>query len=153
MKLHRNHVKIIAIIAACVVFTAVIIQWQTRGQTNKPDSRWYQPSQVAAGHILYKQNCVSCHGVAGVGKQNWRQRQADGSFPPPPLNGSAHTWHHSLDVLRRTIKHGNAQLGGKMPAFGDDLDDQDIDAIIAYLQSLWADQVYDVWAKENKISH
>lgn len=108
-------------------------------------ARWYSPAQVSAGEALFIQNCLTCHGEQGRGAVNWRQRQRDGSFPPPPLNGSAHTWHHPMAVLRRTIKNGGVPLGGTMPAFGEQLKEQEIDSIIAYFQSQWPDEIYQVW--------
>lgn len=109
---------------------------------------WDKPAMVAAGTTIYEKNCLSCHGVAGSGTPNWRQRGEDGSFPPPPLNGTAHTWHHPLAILQRTIKQGGVPLGGKMPAFGDKLNDEEIDAVIAYIQSQWPEKVRQTWAKD-----
>ena len=110
-------------------------------------ARWYSPVQVNAGEKLYAANCLSCHGVRGAGDANWRKRDEAGAYPPPPLNGSAHTWHHSLAVLRRTIDRGGAELGGKMPAFAAELNAEERDAIIAYFQSLWSDEIYKIWSE------
>lgn len=108
--------------------------------------RWYSTQQVAQGELLYAQNCMVCHGVAGVGAPNWQERRADGSLKPPPLNGTAHAWHHTLAVLNRTIIEGGAASGGTMPAFGDKLNAVERNAIIAYLQSQWSDRIYNTWA-------
>ncbi|MGB0712589.1 MAG: thioredoxin fold domain-containing protein, partial [Gammaproteobacteria bacterium] len=73
-----------------------------------------------------------------------------GKYPPPPLNGTAHAWHHSLDVLRRQIRLGGVPLGGAMPPFQDTLSAAQIDAAIAYFQSKWTDEVYGIWTQRNE---
>ena len=111
-------------------------------------ARWYAPEQARAGKSLFAAHCASCHGAAGVGSANWQRRGADGAYPPPPLNGTAHTWHHNLTALRRTIAKGGAPYGGKMPAFGGELTDEEQDALIAYIQSLWSDKIYAIWTEK-----
>ena len=108
--------------------------------------RWYSDEQVVRGEPLYRQNCAACHGQDGEATPNWRQTDANGIYPPPPLNGTAHTWHHDLDLLRRTIREGGAKLGGLMPGFDDSLDADEIDSIIAFFQSKWPDEIYQRWA-------
>ena len=115
---------------------------------HEPAERWYSSEQAAAGEKLYAKHCFVCHGANGAGSANWRQRGADGHFPPPPLNGTAHTWHHTLAQLRRTIIKGNAQLGGAMPGFGDKLTPEERDQIIAHFQSQWPDNIYRTWAEK-----
>lgn len=109
--------------------------------------RWYGSSLVERGETLYEANCVACHQAAGAGVDNWQQRNADGTYPAPPLNGTAHTWHHDLAVLQRQIREGGEKLGGSMPAFAGTLSENEIAAVIAYVQSLWPDEVYATWAR------
>lgn len=112
------------------------------------NARWYSTAQVATGEQLYATHCLSCHGAGGVGAEHWRVRGADGLFPPPPLNGSAHTWHHSLAVLRQTIDSGGASFGGAMPAFRGKLNNKERDAVIAHFQSWWPDEIYQTWEEK-----
>ncbi len=107
--------------------------------------RWYSPAQIQQGKPLYQQHCAACHGDQGQATPNWRSPDSSGHYPPPPLNGSAHTWHHSLNVLRRTVREGGARLGGQMPGFKDKLNDREIDEILAWVQNQWPDQIYQVW--------
>ena len=116
---------------------------------NEQNDRWYNKEQVKSGQVLYRQNCQQCHGQKGVGTTNWRTPLKDGTFPPPPLNGSAHTWHHSIDVLSARIREG----GRKMPAFKTKLKDEEIMAVLAYIQSLWPEITYRTWSKRNKVDH
>ena len=110
--------------------------------------RWYSPAMVSSGARIFAASCASCHGASGEGAANWQQRGADGFFPPPPLNGSGHTWHHPLSALRATIERGGTAFGGKMPAFKGQLDRRRQDAVIAYIQSLWPSAIYTAWAQQ-----
>ncbi len=107
--------------------------------------RWYTQAQVERGTVVFSENCASCHGRSAQGTFNWKTPLEDGSYPPPPLNGSAHAWHHSFDMLARTINEGGVPLGGQMPAFGEVLTKDDQKAAIAYFQSKWDKRIYDAW--------
>ena len=111
--------------------------------------RWYTSNQVTLGQEVFQQNCASCHGVNAEAEPGWKE--ASGEASAPPLNGTAHAWHHSLDQLKLTIANGNLQLGGVMPAFGKKLSPQEIDAAVAYFQSKWADKIYASWAEKFEI--
>jgi len=104
-------------------------------------------AKVARGGRLYQQNCAECHGSVGQGAPEWRQRDADGMFPPPPLNGTGHAWHHPRRMLHAVIANGSPGGQGKMPAWRDRLSDEQIDDIIAWFQSKWPDPVYAAWQR------
>jgi len=114
--------------------------------------RWYAAEQVARGRELFAQHCAGCHGKDAAATPDWRKTDANGNYPPPPLNGSAHAWHHPLSVLRETIREGGVPLGGVMPGFADKLSAQDIDSVIAWFQSLWPDELYQAWYRMEKES-
>lgn len=109
------------------------------------DGRWYTESQVTMGRGVFRNNCAACHGGMGQGGANWRQRDASGNFPPPPLNGSGHTWHHPYGMLADIITNGGQQ---NMPAFGPRLSDEEIEAVLAYVMSMWPEKVYETWAEQ-----
>lgn len=112
--------------------------------------RWYTEEQVENGHVLFQTHCASCHGDRAQGlAEDWRKTDADGNYPPPPLNGSAHAWHHPMVVLERTIADGGVALGGVMPGFANTLNKDEARASIAYFQSLWTDDTYARWAEIN----
>ncbi len=111
--------------------------------------RWYGKDQVDKGKSIFNTNCAICHGIDAVGAAVWRKPMADGRYPPPPLNGTAHGWHHNLDSLRRQINQGGSKYGGWMPAFAESLEADQVDAVIAYFQSFWSDQIYTAWLKRN----
>ncbi len=110
------------------------------------DKRWYSSTQVKQGEQIFKQNCASCHGQNAEATPNWKQTDANGNYPPPPLNGTAHAWHHDIELLRKTVREGGQRLGGVMPPFKDKLSTVQIDQAIAYFQSKWPDDLYAKWS-------
>ena len=112
----------------------------------KIEARWYDAQQVALGRGVYAQNCISCHLESAKGTLDWRKSLEDGSYPPPPLNGTAHAWHHSIGVLLTAINDGGVPNGGTMPAFRNSLSHEQKLAVIAYIQSFWSEDIYSKWA-------
>lgn len=111
-------------------------------------SRWYSDEMIKKGEVIYTNNCISCHGEKGKGViLPWNEKMDNGLYPPPPLNDDAHAWHHPLKALRYTINEGGKPYGGVMPPFKDKLSDEDIENVIAYIQSLWSDPYYKEWLK------
>ncbi len=107
--------------------------------------------QLARGAQIYKANCAVCHGANAEGAPNWQRPGPDGKYPAPPLDGSGHAWHHPSAALELTIRGGTLKLGGGMPAWKDKLRDADIEAVIAWFQSLWPEDIYRQWrAMEEK---
>lgn len=101
-----------------------------------------QAKKVALGKSVFDKNCAVCHGKAAVGlTKNWKQTLPNGKYPAPPLNGSAHTWHHSPKLLLNSINNGGQRLGGWMPPFKDKLSDEEKQAILDYLYSLWPQDI------------
>ena len=111
------------------------------------EGRWYSDQQIVVGQQVFKQNCAACHGEQAQGTLEWRKRDANGNLPPPPLNGAAHAWHHPMSVLLRTIERGGVPLGGTMPAFANQLVQEDRLAAIAYFQDFWSDEIYRGWVE------
>ena len=108
--------------------------------------RWYTQSQVDKGQIVYEKTCLACHGTQAQGiTADWRKTLPDGSYPPPPLNGTAHAWHHPMKLLKRTINKGGIPIGGKMPPFKDVLTNEDKENVIAYFQNFWNYKIYNAW--------
>lgn len=105
------------------------------------------PALLARGARLFQENCATCHGANAQGAPNWQQRGADGKYPAPPLNGTGHDWHHPLAALKATVRNGTLMIGGSMPPWRDKLSDADIEATIAWLQSLWPDEIYAAWKR------
>jgi mono/diheme cytochrome c family protein len=126
----------------CLLLTVLAISPHIMAQT------WFSRDQVEQGRGLFRQHCSACHGHNAEATPHWKTRDQLGRYPPPPLNGSAHAWHHSLDTLRMSIREGGAKLGGWMPPFEAVLNAQQIDSIIAFFQSLWPADTYANWARQ-----
>ena len=109
---------------------------------------------IAKGKIAYENNCVSCHQINLSGAENWKGLDEDGHRKAPPLNGTGHTWHHDDKTLHSIIKYGLAKLvknyQGKMAGFGDVLNDDEIDNVLAYIKSYWPKDKYQYQIDLNK---
>lgn len=117
-----------------------------QGQTEMV-KRDFDPAQIEQGRALFQQNCAGCHGLNAEATPDWRKPLENGRYPPPPLNGTAHAWHHSTEELKRFILKGGPPGEGRMPGWEDKLTDQEINAILVWIKSLWPDEVYDAWYK------
>ena len=123
----------------------LVIVFLLLGSQAQAGERWFSQAVVDHGAELFQQHCAVCHGANAEGTTNWKQRDANGNYPPPPLDGSAHAWHHSIPQLLSYIKGGSIKIGGVMPAFGDKLSDQQVLTLIAFFQSKWSDELYQRW--------
>jgi len=102
---------------------------------------------LAAGKILYAENCASCHGVNLEGQPNWQGRDSDGYLPAPPHDETGHTWHHDDALLFGITKFGIAKYAGgddyktRMPAYEEILTDNEIRAVLSYIKSQWPQEL------------
>jgi len=101
---------------------------------------------VALGEILYQQYCAACHGVELEGQPNWKIRDENGYLPAPPHDETGHTWHHPDEQLFEITKIGTEAFVGMgyrstMIGFGDQLDDTEIWAVLAYIKSQWPPRI------------
>ncbi len=113
--------------------------------TPKKVERPFDMVQITYGKKAYQEYCAKCHGLNAEGAVDWRKQLPNGKFPSPPLNGTGHAWHHPMATLQNVIK--NSRKGSEMPAWKDTLNDVEIDAIIAWFQSQWPDEIYTAWKK------
>lgn len=98
------------------------------------------------GRKLYAEHCARCHGQSAEGAPNWHVPDSEGRYPPPPLNGTAHAWHHPRAQLETLIAGG----GLTMPAFGDQLDARQVADLVTYISSLWPDEIFEAWQRANE---
>ena len=104
--------------------------------------------KIRRGKVVYQTNCATCHGANGESTPGWRNKGPNGKYPPPPLNGSAHTWHHSTATLEKMIREGSPPGMGGMPAWENKLTTQEIDDVIVWITSIWPDEIYSIWYQE-----
>ncbi|MCB1775071.1 MAG: cytochrome-c oxidase, cbb3-type subunit III [Gammaproteobacteria bacterium] len=76
------------------------------------------------GKVLFADNCAACHGVGGMPAQI-------GQFPN--LIDDAWLWGGEFEQIQQTIVGGR---NGFMPAFGEVLDDRQVDQLAHYVLSL-----------------
>lgn len=146
LQLKLNRVKAGSIFG---VFALLVVIMPVNAQTQA--ARITDPIILQNGQQLFAQNCAACHGQKAQGlTKDWKQLDADGKYPPPPLNGTAHTWHHSAKGLVNTIQNGTISIGGNMPAWKGKLSKKDSLHIVIWLTSLWPDEIYQAWWKRNK---
>jgi mono/diheme cytochrome c family protein len=108
-------------------------------------------TDIAIGKDVFEANCVVCHGQEARGLvSNWKVKGADGKYPAPPLNGTAHAWHHSPAQLLKTINEGGIKMGGKMPAFEKALTGDEKQAALDYIFSLWPSEIKTKYDKRYK---
>lgn len=144
-------VSLILTIAACSEQTdirpASSIVDQILGRSPAPEKvvRNFDREQVARGQTLFQKNCAICHGQNAEGTLNWRKPLENGRYPPPPLNGTAHAWHHTTEELKQFILKGGPPGEGRMPGWAGILKDREIDDILVWIKSLWPDEVYQGW--------
>ncbi|MCL1599040.1 MAG: c-type cytochrome [Actinomycetia bacterium] len=94
-------------------------------------------ASVEEGSFLYQAQCAACHGADLSGADDWKTRNEDGTFKPPPHDASGHTWHHPDQLLTRLIQDGGSSPDSVMPAFGGKLTDREIASILDYFKSNW----------------
>ncbi|SPH18253.1 Cytochrome c6 [Defluviimonas aquaemixtae] len=138
-----------AVVAAVMVLAVLLAAAPiVRGQSG------FRPADVAEGERLYADFCASCHGADLEGQPDWRSVDADGRLPAPPHDKTGHTWHHGDGLLFAYTK-----LGGKavmeaqgldfdsgMPAFADELTDQEIRNVLAFIKSTWPERQRELQA-------
>jgi len=142
----RNKIGV-GLLAAAFAFLvgAIIFALLQEGRSPADSSN---SEQVARGKAVYVQHCAACHGVNFEGQPNWQEKLPTGRMPAPPHDASGHTWHHPDAVLFGITKHGLVpgkyappKYESDMPAFGGQLSDEDIWAVLAYIKSDWPDKI------------
>jgi cytochrome c553 len=86
-------------------------------------------AMIALGFTHFDETCIDCHGAPGIGSDEF----AEGLYPSAPSLAD-HEGDWSAAELFWITKHGIKMTG--MPAFGVTHSDDDIWAIVAFLQKL-----------------
>lgn len=117
-----------------LVFTVLLAACGSTGSSPAPT-----PS-LAVGQELYATQCAECHGVAGEGEPNWKQPRDDGTYPAPPHDSSGHTWHHPDAQLLAIIAQGGSMANSRMPSFDQEMSQDDMRAVLAYIKTFWGEE-------------
>lgn len=145
--LTRTAILGLATTAAAVAAVAVLAQ-APAGDSPAGDVAFLgkpvSAADLAAGEEIYAKSCASCHGADLEGQADWRRRLANGRLPAPPHDETGHSWHHSDRNLFQITKGGVGAVvpdyESDMPAFGGELTDGEIAAVLAYIKSTWPER-------------
>ena len=64
-----------------------------------------------------------------------------GGYLAPALNGSGHAWHHPPEMLFKIIRDGSPAEESAMLGWRDRMNDSEIREVLAYLFSLWPQEI------------
>lgn len=151
-----NHKLVWAIPAIAAAGIAAFALWPgAEAQTAGSILPYDRPDIVAQGKDIYAEWCAACHGENLEGADNWREPDADGLLPAPPHDETGHTWHHPDTQLFLITKYGTEALVGgtyrsNMAGFGEQLSDDEILAVLAYIKSTWPPRVIEMHNRVNE---
>jgi mono/diheme cytochrome c family protein len=117
-------------IGGYVTATAVSAEQATPGRLKNPVTM-DQPA-LARGRMLYQQNCLTCHGVAGRG-----DGPVGRSLNPRPADLRAHVTQHPDGQLFDWVSNGVP--GSAMPAFKDAIPAEDRWRLIGFIKGFAED--------------
>lgn len=130
---------IVLIVGAAIGYVAA-----QRGNFSKSrNSSDLSPSLVAKGESLYKKNCIGCHGEKGIGEnpRDIYAKDGKGNYVAPPLNESAHAWHHTDEQLIEIILDGSSRNPRMIAWKSQQLSIDDARALVEYIKSLWSERI------------
>lgn len=90
------------------------------------------PDPITVGRQVFARVCAECHGENAQGYANELQA--------PALDKTEHAYEHPDQQIHDWIVNGKLGLGRQMPPQGDNLTDEEVHAVIAYLQTLWTEE-------------
>lgn len=91
---------------------------------------------VIQGREVFTRVCAECHGENGEGYANELQS--------PALNQTEHAYHHPDQQIYDWIVNGKLGLGRQMPPFGEQLTEDEVQAVIAYLHTQWTPEQLEI---------
>lgn len=96
------------------------------------------PEELAEGERLYRQACLPCHGADGSGPAADSPLYSTFETLPADLSDPLFSSREPAADWALVIEHGGAPIGlsSQMPAFGQALTAEQIDALLAYVKSL-----------------
>lgn len=120
---------------------------------------FHDTPDIQGGRAIYVAKCASCHGANLEGQPDWQSASEDGTYPAPPHDETGHTWHHGDAMLRDYIRRGGqavlddmgVDFTSGMPGFGEDLTEDDIEAVLAYIRSTWPDRIRAAQAERSRL--
>ncbi|MBT8411732.1 MAG: cytochrome c [Octadecabacter sp.] len=142
--------RVAAIIMGAAIAIGVATLWSSTAQTeNEALPIMPETVDIVAGEALYAESCAACHGANLEGQADWQVPGEDGLLPAPPHDATGHTWHHTDALLfnytalggREMMARMGIEFNSGMPGMADNLSDQDIWNILAFIQSTWPERI------------
>ena len=90
--------------------------------------------RVADGTALYAAHCSTCHANPETGGER--------RYGAPRHDEDGHTWHHADRQLVGWVLNG-VPGSSVMPAFGNQLSEEQVVAVFAYIKSTWNAEVQE----------
>jgi len=98
---------------------------------------------LARGAEIFATNCATCHGPAGGPDPDSPLVQSLGVMPAN-FSDALFNSREPASTWKMVVTYGGAEMGFSemMPAFGESLSEQDIDAVLAYIKILGGEHDY-----------
>lgn len=154
---HRLSQRTIGFLIVGIGLAGFLIASLIAAQPGRNTAITADASQIADGRSLYVTYCAGCHGLNLEGQPNWQRPLPNGMMPAPPHDATGHTWHHPDSLLFQITKYGGQSIASPgyvsgMPAFGNQLTDRQIWAILAYIKSTWPPEIREAQEAVNRQS-
>jgi mono/diheme cytochrome c family protein len=131
---------VVAVLAASAVAAALALRAPSVPRLHFADAE--NAEAVLDGKRIYASHCASCHGRKLQGQLLWQVRDEFAGRRAPAHDQTGHTWQHSDEDLFAMTKFGRfpttpATVKSYMPAYAQNLSDDRILAVIAYIKATW----------------
>jgi mono/diheme cytochrome c family protein len=131
---------LVAVLAASAIATVPALRTRAAPRGHFADAE--NAEMVLEGKKLYASHCASCHGRKLQGQLLWQVRDEFAGRRAPAHDQTGHTWQHADEDLFAITKFGRfpttpATVKSYMPAYEQNLSDDQILATIAYIKATW----------------
>jgi mono/diheme cytochrome c family protein len=131
---------VVAVLAASAVAAALALRAPSASRLHFADAE--NADAVLEGKKLYASHCAGCHGRKLQGQLLWQVQDEFAGRRAPAHDQTGHTWQHSDEDLFAMTKFGRyattpATVKSYMPAYGQNLSDDQILATVAYIKATW----------------
>jgi S-disulfanyl-L-cysteine oxidoreductase SoxD len=131
---------VVAVLAASAVAAALALRAPAAPRLHFADAE--NAAAVLEGKKLYASHCAGCHGRKLQGQLLWQVQDEFAGRRAPAHDQTGHTWQHADEDLFAMTKFGRfattpAAAKSYMPAYAQNLNDDQILATIAYIKATW----------------
>jgi mono/diheme cytochrome c family protein len=129
-----------ALLAASAVAGALALRAPAASRLHFADAE--NAAAVLEGKRLYASHCAGCHGRKLQGQLLWQVQDEFAGRRAPAHDQTGHTWQHADEDLFTMTKFGRfattpTAAKSYMPAYAQNLSDDQILATIAYIKATW----------------